>query len=80
MQGDLVIRVRRRVIAEIILAGGTVEPWQWRHAGLEPSGQVIASPTAPLGAGDLVGPPAGASPDGSAPREKAIQKVRHPAF
>ena len=75
-----IYRVRRRAIAEIILGGGAPEPWQWRRAGLEPSGQISAPPSASLGAGDLDGPPAGASPGGSAPRGKARKRERHPAF
>ncbi len=77
---DPLLRCRRRVIAEIILGGGQVADWQWRSAGLEPSGQVTATPAAPLGAGDLVGPPRGAAPDGSAPLEKAIRLKPGPAF
>ncbi len=75
-----ILRVRRRVIAEIILGGGEPEPWQWRHAGLEPDGQYSAPAAPSLGAADLSGPPIGASPGGFAPREKAEKRVRHPAF
>ncbi len=75
-----ILRVRRRVLAEIIRGGGQVADWQWRRAGLEPDGQHSAPPAASLGPADLDGPPAAASPGGSAPREKAKKRVRHPAF
>ncbi len=75
-----IVRVRRRVLAEILVAGGKPEPWQWRHAGLEPDGKHDAPAAPSLGAADLDGPPAAASPDGSAPREKARKRARYPSF
>jgi len=75
-----IVRVRRRVIAEIILGGGEPDVWQWRHAGLEPDGKYNAPASPSLGAADLAGPPTAASPDGSAPRGKARKRARYPSF
>ncbi len=80
MTAEPLYRVRRRVLAETILAGGQVQPWQWRRAGLEPDGKHDAPASPSLGPADLDGPPSGRSGCASAPREKARKRARYPSF
>ena len=80
MSTDPILRVRRRVIAEIIRGGGLVEPWQWLHAGLEPNGKHIAPPAAPLGRSGRAGPPSDRGGCAFAPRGTARKDGRHPPF
>jgi len=75
-----IFRVRRRVLAEILVGGGTVEAWRYRAAALEPFEDYADLAALLLPGPSQPGTPAGASPSGSAPPEKTNKKERHPAF
>ena len=66
-----IYRVRRRVLAQILIAGGEPRPDQWRRAALEPFDEYGTPWGDETDQRKQWGPSAGASPEGSALPEKA---------